>query len=511
MRLAIGPPTVVQDEANKADDKLAQYGRIDGYDETFDNFTQEQLDRPNALARQAWTQRQNLPALRGDAAAKYINAILEKALGRPPRRMPGWEWPYQNEITTGSEIDGHRTSEEQFGSPGITVSKEQDLVASDILIGELLESGAAESFEVKAMRMAAWGILPWSHITTEYIRVVTKDGTFIFEGSTDVLYSASRETEIEYKPYTLIAAYPANTSPAAAVDHFKSFHTVDNDLARARSIENELTFALHLLPTGAAIDQAREGQYGEAAISGVADALLLAGSLARAVRATAEARKIVLSSQQLAKLTTIERRIAIAESVLNHSVGGYRVGQSYYNFTNKDGSKAEGAGQAADALLRLFSGTLSTRALAKKPNLPRASASSKATSGVGAGLLADDFHFSHNRHYELNPKHGPEPKTVRGKYIGKRPTNPETTLQGSLALGGNSQKRRIGYDPDTAEISIFDRDRDWWDRMDDGDPIQIGGIWHGHVRPWDQLNLQMKKTLIDAGMFDHKGNYIGGE
>lgn len=62
----------------------------------------------------------------------------------------------------------------------------------------------------------------------------------------------------------------------------------------------------------------------------------------------------------------------------------------------------------------------------------------------------------------------------------------------------------------TGEIVIFDRHGDWWDRsLHTGDPIKIGGKWHGHVRPWDMHDQKMKKTLIDAGWFNRKGKYLG--
>jgi hypothetical protein len=93
-------------------------------------------------------------------------------------------------------------------------------------------------------------------------------------------------------------------------------------------------------------------------------------------------------------------------------------------------------------------------------------------------------------------------------YIGKRPTNPQDALDESLRLGPNTQ-RRVGYDRTTKEISVFDRDRDWWDVWDDGDQMLRGGIYHGHVRPWEMLDSQMKRVLIDAKLFNHRGKFIG--
>ena len=74
---------------------------------------------------------------------------------------------------------------------------------------------------------------------------------------------------------------------------------------------------------------------------------------------------------------------------------------------------------------------------------------------------------------------------------------------------GNTGERRIAYDADTGEIVVFNRDSDWWGRADDGVPERLGGIWHGHVTPWKQLRADMRRALIDAGLFNIKGKYIG--
>ncbi len=85
------------EEKWREQDQPVEGGRIDGYEGTFNNFTQEQLDRLNELAKQAWSMRGNDRVIRGDGAAKYVDAVLEKALGEAPKRTPGREWPYRKE------------------------------------------------------------------------------------------------------------------------------------------------------------------------------------------------------------------------------------------------------------------------------------------------------------------------------------------------------------------------------------------------------------------------------
>lgn len=38
--------------------------------------------------------------------------------------------------------------------------------------------------------------------------------------------------------------------------------------------------------------------------------------------------------------------------------------------------------------------------------------------------------------------------------------------------------------------------------------LKIKGIFHGHVRSWDELSNKMKAELIKAGMVNKKGKII---
>jgi hypothetical protein len=76
----------------------------------------------------------------------------------------------------------------------------------------------------------------------------------------------------------------------------------------------------------------------------------------------------------------------------------------------------------------------------------------------------------------------------------KGPANGQDALDNSVQVKPTSP-RRIGVDPDTQEIVVFDRTG--------------GDVYHGHVRPWDKLHQDMKNALIKAGKTDHKGNIQG--
>ncbi len=97
----------------------------------------------------------------------------------------------------------------------------------------------------------------------------------------------------------------------------------------------------------------------------------------------------------------------------------------------------------------------------------------------------------HQYTYEPNPKHGP---TQKGN-IGAEPQNGQDALDNSVQVKGTST-RRVGVDPMTGEIVVFDETH----------PDK--GIFHGHVRTWDQLTQEMKDALIKAGLVDKKGRPI---
>jgi hypothetical protein len=83
---------------------------------------------------------------------------------------------------------------------------------------------------------------------------------------------------------------------------------------------------------------------------------------------------------------------------------------------------------------------------------------------------------------------------IRGG-VGAQPTNGQDVLNRSVGVGPNTT-RRIGADPSTGEIVVFDETQ----------PGQ--GIFHGHVRSWDQLTPGMRSVLIKAGQVTTKGRVV---
>ena len=88
--------------------------------------------------------------------------------------------------------------------------------------------------------------------------------------------------------------------------------------------------------------------------------------------------------------------------------------------------------------------------------------------------------------YEQSPKHH---SNVKGN-VSRAPTNGQSTLDISNQIKPTSS-RRIGFDTPSGEIVIFDETG--------------SGVYHGHVRTWEQLTQEMKNVLINNGTHDRKG------
>jgi hypothetical protein len=113
--------------------------------------------------------------------------------------------------------------------------------------------------------------------------------------------------------------------------------------------------------------------------------------------------------------------------------------------------------------------------------------------GPGAAHFHDEA-FSTNRTFERFEKHSGKDRTVRGKKVAKEPTDGQAALDFSFQVSSNSP-RRIGIDAKNNEFVVFDRT---------GNKVVnkevVGGVFHGHVRSWDELEGPMKKLLEDRGL-----------
>lgn len=90
--------------------------------------------------------------------------------------------------------------------------------------------------------------------------------------------------------------------------------------------------------------------------------------------------------------------------------------------------------------------------------------------------------------FKPSPKHGPQ---QRGN-AAPEPGNPQKTLEDSITFNPNTT-RRVGVDHENREFAVFDETHNGT------------GIYHGHVRTWDELSRQMQSALRKAGKVTAKG------
>jgi hypothetical protein len=74
------------------------------------------------------------------------------------------------------------------------------------------------------------------------------------------------------------------------------------------------------------------------------------------------------------------------------------------------------------------------------------------------------------------------------------PINGQAALDVSLQVGQNST-RRVGVDYAEGQFVVLDE--------------HAAGLFHGHVRTWDELTDKMRAVLIRAGIVDKRGNIRG--
>lgn len=118
--------------------------------------------------------------------------------------------------------------------------------------------------------------------------------------------------------------------------------------------------------------------------------------------------------------------------------------------------------------------------------------------GPGAADVRDES-FSTNRVYEGSPKHVRAPRVIAGKIVQKAPTNGQAALDMSVAVSMRTP-RRVGVDVDAGEFVVFDRTGNHV-----AGQTAVGGVYHGHVRSWEQLDHDMRNALQIHGLVDRRG------
>ena len=90
--------------------------------------------------------------------------------------------------------------------------------------------------------------------------------------------------------------------------------------------------------------------------------------------------------------------------------------------------------------------------------------------------------------YEASPKHPVGVRPRRG--VAPGPRDGQAALDISTEIGSNTT-RRVGIDYDTGQFVVFDETRK--------------GVFHGHIRSWDELRQEMKNALVKSGQVTRRG------
>ena len=85
----------------------------------------------------------------------------------------------------------------------------------------------------------------------------------------------------------------------------------------------------------------------------------------------------------------------------------------------------------------------------------------------------------------------------RWRYVSAAPKNGQAALDNSVQVKETSA-RRVGVDYDTGELSVFDETH----------PGE--GVFHGHVRAWEELNDQQRNAFTNGGITDRRGRILRG-
>ena len=92
--------------------------------------------------------------------------------------------------------------------------------------------------------------------------------------------------------------------------------------------------------------------------------------------------------------------------------------------------------------------------------------------------------------FDNAPYHGRSPQPGPQGVKSAVSTDGLAALRTSFRLSENTS-RRIGFDAASKQFVVLDRTRE--------------GLWHGHVRTWDELNQAMRSALVRHGATTVRG------
>lgn len=101
--------------------------------------------------------------------------------------------------------------------------------------------------------------------------------------------------------------------------------------------------------------------------------------------------------------------------------------------------------------------------------------------------------WAKEQQFDNAPYHGRTSQAGPQGVKSAAPADGPAALRNSFRLS-DTTTRRIGHDAGSGQFVVLDRTRD--------------GLWHGHVRTWDELNQAMCNALIRNGVTSPRGKII---
>lgn len=149
------------------------------------------------------------------------------------------------------------------------------------------------------------------------------------------------------------------------------------------------------------------------------------------------------------------------------------INEMYFRYDMSDGHFMNNGGDGLPDVSKLFP---------KPKSSPTEKISEQATAANGVGAVR-------RLEYEPAPYHGKTDNALKSR----APINGQDALDMSIQIKETSP-RRIGIDYSTSDFVIFDQ--------------TIGNKYHGHVRSWKDLHIDMQNALKKAGMVDNNGKIL---
>jgi len=200
-----------------------------------------------------------------------------------------------------------------------------------------------------------------------------------------------------------------------------------------------------------------------------------------------------------AGISVIQGSVVGAASSLVTSVNMILIGTQFFGLAaacptkrKLDTGGSGGGGKGPGGGTKIPSGagvpTPPTRIVTPQPIPKTQTPASRASTTSSASVTGLKYEAS-AKHASANPRW-----STKGK-VNPAPRNGQAALNNSIQVKSTST-RRVGVDHQTGQFNVFDE--------------TSTGVFHGHVRSWNELTIDMQNALKRANLVDSRGNILRG-